>query len=565
MLSDKPGVRNLVELCAAKGIRHVIISPGSRNAPLNISFNEHGAFECISVPDERCAAFVALGIGQHTGQPAIVCCTSGSAALNFAPAIVEAYYQRIPMLILTADRPPEWIDQGEGQSMRQSGVYANYIKKDYDLPLETQDQDNLAMINRIVNEAIHLTTSDIPGPVHINIPFREPLYGRKDWSDIPLPKSIDYPTPVFHLPEGEQKKLANAWWSSQKKIVLCGLLPSSDELENSLANLVDENTVVLSEITSNLHHPSFLTGIDRLIHLIDKKEFCPDILVTIGHSFISKKLKLWLRDFRPKSHWHIGLETVAQDTFQSLTQHLRTTPEYLFDTLVKHKGEQSNKSGFHFNKKWSDLALKINQQQAEYISNAPWSDLKIFDWMLSRLPSNIELHLGNSSPVRYADLFPRKRGCVYRSNRGVSGIDGCNSTALGAAKVSDKTVMLITGDISFFYDSNAFWNVALPANLKIVVINNQGGGIFRMIPGPGTTAQLDHFFETTHSFSAEGICNTFGVNYYSAKAEKINENTWEAFLGEQTNGQPAVLEIFTPRTTNDIVFKKFYAALSTRP
>ena len=322
ILSEKPNVRNLVEICYAKGIRQVVISPGSRNAPLNISFNEHGGFTCLSVPDERVAAFFAMGVSQQTRKPAIITCTSGSAALNYAPAICEAYYQKIPLLIITADRPVEWTDQGNGQTIRQRNVYANYIKKSYDIPQNPKDEQDLWHINRIISEAIDQTMHyGEAGPVHINMSFREPLYGLKDYKDIPLPKvSTVVPTQPT-LSSDTLNDLAQVWNNSTKKLILVGMLsPEEKGLNAILGRLIeaDNSLVVLSEQTSNLQHPKFCPCIDRCIDSIsvDKiTDFQPDLLITIGHSVISKKVKFLFREHKAKIGWHIGLENFHLDTF----------------------------------------------------------------------------------------------------------------------------------------------------------------------------------------------------------------------------------------------------------
>ena len=313
MLSNKSHIRNLVEICALKGIEQVIISPGSRNAPLVISFSEHGQFDCLSIPDERVAGFFALGIAQQTRKPVIITCTSGTASLNFAPAIAEAFYQKIPLLILTADRPVEWIHQGEGQSIAQRNVFANYVKRSYELPQEVKDKDGLWSANRIICEAIDQTTEGSGGHVHINIPFREPLYDTKDYTDLPLPKIIATAAFEKRLLPTQLSTFVNSWQSSNKKMILGGLLPldtaGNISLNKQLKKLSQDPTVaVLPEITSNLLHKNFVADFDSVLSTVSEAEvfqFQPNLLITIGGSFISKRIKLWLRKHPPKAHWHI--------------------------------------------------------------------------------------------------------------------------------------------------------------------------------------------------------------------------------------------------------------------
>ena len=211
LLSNKVAVRDLVEICSIKGIKHVVIAPGSRNAPLTISFNRHPDFTCHSIVDERCAAFFAMGLAQQLNEPVAICCTSGTASLNFASAIAEAFYQKVPMLILTADRPPEWVDQMDGQTIRQSGIFKNYIKKSFDIPVDTDHSDDRWFTQRIVSEAIESTLYPEAGPVHINIPFREPLYDVHDYANEPLPKVFETTKTLLELPQSEISKLQHSW------------------------------------------------------------------------------------------------------------------------------------------------------------------------------------------------------------------------------------------------------------------------------------------------------------------------------------------------------------------
>ncbi|MGK0388278.1 MAG: 2-succinyl-5-enolpyruvyl-6-hydroxy-3-cyclohexene-1-carboxylate synthase [Maribacter sp.] len=560
-LSDKHGVRNLVEICAAKGIRYVIISPGSRNAPLNISFNEHGAFTCLSIPDERCAAFVALGIAQQTRMPAIVTCTSGSASLNFAPAISEAYYQRIPLLILTADRPDEWINQGEGQSIQQKDVYHNYIQKSYHLHLDTDDKDNLWSNDRMICEAIDLSIIK-NGPVHINIPFREPLYNKKDYYRIDLPKISQIIRPKNSLPQNIINDFVSTFHHSKKILILCGLIPKKNKELNQLLNQLSDKAVILAETTSNISGKNIYNNTDALLTNYDAEEFAPDLLITIGHSFISKKIKLWLRASNLNEHWHLSEDETAHDVFKKLTKYIKIAPELFLKNLI-NTPQPISSTPINYQKIWQDKSKETKNKHHQYLEKIPWSDFKLFAELLPQLPLNTNLHMGNSSPVRYIQLFPIRDDILYNGNRGVSGIDGSTSTAAGAALIHHLPTTLITGDIAFFYDSNAFWSHHLTRNLRVIVINNQGGGIFRLIPGPPSTNQLGKFFETTHDFKAKGICDTFHIPYYFADSLETMNEILPKFYAPQENNRPAVLEIQTPREINDKIFKEYYKFLNS--
>jgi 2-succinyl-5-enolpyruvyl-6-hydroxy-3-cyclohexene-1-carboxylate synthase len=567
MLSDKIIVRNLVEICAAKGIEHILISPGSRNAPLNIAFNEDGRFKCYSVPDERVAGFVALGIAQQTGKPAVITCTSGSAPLNYAPAISEAFYQQIPMLIITADRPQEWVDQGDGQTIRQANLFQNYIKKSYDLIAEPRNSNEIWFINRTISEAIDQTQHyGVQGPVHLNMPFNEPLYGVKDYSDVPLPKIVRTVNIEPQLPLEEWLFLKNSWEQADKILILTGLIPleEKDKMTAFLSEITnkDKSVVVLTETTSNLTHNAFFPCIDRVIDAISEEEmtdFRPDLLVTVGHSIISKKIKALFRKYPAKNTWHIGLENYHLDTMQSLTHHIPMKATAFFD-VFKNKISEKNTLFFEI---WKN---KNNQTQAahtQFLATCEWSDMKAFDTLLAAVPAQSNLQMGNSSAVRYVQLFEQRPDLIYNSNRGVAGIDGCTSTAVGAAMVNQRPTTVITGDISFYYDSNAFWNFHLTDNLRVILINNGGGNIFRIIPGPDTSNQLEQFFETHHDLQAKHLARLFNLNYYEAESEFELKEKLSLFYEKQDNNRPAILEIKTPRFANDKVLKAYFRFLKS--
>lgn len=580
MLSEKGNVRSLVEICAAKGIEYVIISPGSRNAPLNISFNEDSRFKCISVPDERVAGFIALGIGQQTGKPAVVTCTSGTAALNYAPAIAEAYYQQIPMLIVTADRPPEWTNQGNGQTINQTNVFANYIKKSYDLPVVFSHENDEWYSNRMISEAIEQTMHyGVLGPVHINMPFREPLYKTRGYSGQPLPKMIKTLAITPQLTKETLGELTEIWNKSGRILIIAGLLPLYNGLSRELCEVLvkltekDKRVVVLTEVTANLNHPNFCSSIDRLIETVDypveTRLFKPDLLITIGHSIISKKVKAL---FRPntsdnqsfhRSTWHIGMENFHLDTFQSLTHHIPTTPNAFFkqfEPTLRCQGSPFP-HGSSYQELWKARDKATETAHNTFLKTCKWSDLKAFEVILKALPKNTNLQSGNSSAVRYVLLFNHQEHHTHNSNRGVAGIDGCTSTAIGAAIVNNRPTTIITGDISFFYDSNAFWNSHLPKNLRVILINNGGGNIFRIIKGPDTTNQLEGYFETHHNLQSEHIARLYDLNYYQADSVETLTEVLTVFYENQDNGRPAILEVKTPRLENDKVLKRYFEYL----
>ena len=558
-LSSKLVVRDLVEVLAQKGVKHIVISPGSRNAPLIISFNRHPSFTCYSIVDERCAAFFALGIAQQTKNPVVICCTSGSAALNYAPAIVEAYYQKIPLLVLTADRPTEWIDQMDGQTIRQSKLYLNYSKGSFDLPLEVNNEDDRWYAQRISNEAIELTQFPEPGPVHINIPFKEPLYGLKDYSKEKLPKLFETTKTLLELPDGEIAELKEEWKSYNRILLITGLLHPNEVLNELLNDLSSQkNVAILTETTSNVFGKYFNRSIDRVIAGIegDEVDYVPDLLVTIGGPVVSKKVKAFLRENKPKAHWHINASNDTVDTYQSLTRIIPVSPEKVLKFFT---GIEVNSD---YRDKWLGKDSSLQKVYNQFIKEIEFCDLKVFETVLNKIPKESQLQLGNSTVVRYSNLFdqPFQNKLRCYSNRGTSGIDGTLSTAVGAAIATRKSTTVITGDLSFFYDSNALWITPFPQNLKIILFNNNGGSIFRIIDGPSNIDELEPFFEAKHNLNAEYIAKTFGLDYTFCDNEADLKKSLEEVY-EDGIGRAFLLEVSTENKLNPEILKRYFQSL----
>ena len=573
-----PLAQTVVQLCKLKGIKHIVISPGSRNAPLTIGFSNHPFFSCYSIIDERSAAFFALGIAQQLNEPVAVVCTSGSALLNYYPAIAEAYYSNIPLLVLSADRPKYLINIGDGQTINQRNVFANHILysanlkenldtemiNDEDEPkiiknienkletfLELQkdiQQQNEIEINKAINEAINNR-----GPVHINVPFSEPLYELIEGFTI-SPKLIKS---ECNSPKIEDvSDYQDIWRKAKRKMVLVGVkVPNTIDQKylDILAN--DLSVVVFTETTSNIHHDNFFPSIDKIIAPLRDSEFKalqPEILITFGGLIVSKKIKAFLRKYQPEHHWHVG-EKKANDTFFCLDKHFKFDVNTFFDQFL----EKKDKIDSDYQSYWSSVKQNRNKKHNQYLENSPYSDFKVFDTVLKQIPDDYLLHLGNSSTVRYAQLFNLNKSLKVFCNRGTSGIDGSTSTAIGASIVANNPTLLISGDLSFFYDSNALWNDYIPNSFRIIVINNGGGGIFRILPGHKNTENFDTFFETKHNLRAEHLCEMYGLEYCFSNSENELSKTLKPFFEE--SDKPKLLEIFTPRLLNDEILLNYFS------
>jgi len=527
----------------------VVISPGSRNAPLTIGFSNHPKIKALSVVDERCAAFFALGIAQQTQKPVAMVCTSGSALLNYYPAIAEAFYSKIPLVVISADRPKHLIDIGDGQTIRQENVFENHILFSANLKDDaTQRNQNLVSIK----EALFKATTQ-KGPVHINVPFDEPLYETVD-------KIQDSRIKIQDVIENEVKQstllkpFSTIWNISTKKLILVGTHFPDDELQMVLNEMVkDDSVLIMTETTSNLHHPKFINAIDQLLFSLEDnqlKELQPDLLITLGGMVVSKKIKQFLRKYQPKQHWHIDALTKL-DTYHCLTEFVQEkASKFLEDLLTQHQPIASN-----YQQKWlkeKDNRVKNHQ---EILAKTPYSDLKVFERILKSIPNNSNLQLSNSATIRYSQLFDIHKTIRVFCNRGTSGIDGSTSTAIGAAFAKENQTVFITGDLSFFYDSNALWNHYIPNNFRIILINNSGGGIFRFIPGPQTTNATE-YFETPHQLTAKHLAKMYNFAYNLVLDLKNLKIALDGFYDE--SHQPKILEIVTPKAMNDVVLKNYF-------
>lgn len=546
-----PLAQSIIQTCLAKGITTIVISPGSRNAPLTIGFASNPDFQCYSIADERSAAFFALGIAQQTKQPVALVCTSGSALLNYYPAFAEAFYSQIPLIVISADRPQSKIDIGDGQTIRQENVFENHSVYNANL-LESVSIENDIKINAAINAAINKK-----GPVHINAPFEEPLYETVSEPSVAI-NVIDSEYETETISIDDLAEFAAIWNSSTRKMVLVGVNAPNVINEKTVEALANENSVVvLTETTSNLHHPTFINNIDTIITPFtneDFEEFCPDILVTFGGMIVSKRIKAFLRKYKPKHHWHIDTLR-AYDTFGILTKHFEVDINVFFDAFLP----LTQPIVSNYFQKIDQVKLLRKQKGQDYLSKIPFSDFKVFEKIIPLLPKNSQLQISNSSAIRYAQLIDIDPSIEVYCNRGTSGIDGSTSTAIGAAVANGKQTVLITGDISFLYDSNALWNNYIPKNFKIILINNGGGGIFRILPGHAETPVFNTFFETSHCLTAEHLAKMYGFEYNIASDEASLANSMVDLYIQ--NEKPTILEIFTPTLENDRILLQYFKEL----
>lgn len=582
--SEIPLAQTVVKFCEIKRINHIVISPGSRNAPLNLGFTNNDNFITYSIVDERSAAFFALGLAQQLKHPVAVVCTSGSALLNYYPAVSEAFYSDIPLVVISADRLPHRIDVGDGQTIRQPEVFephleaAAYLTPDVSHASKTLlenpsqklvaqyasesdlmhkqveiQRSNEQKLDSVLNKAILNS-----GPVHINVPLEEPLYGTT--SKELIPQFISDPEP--NQTEINLDSYVTQWNSAAKKIILVGVLPPNSITDKILETwALDPSVIVLTEKTSNLKHSRFVDAIDSLIAPLEQngesafEEIQPDLLITLGGMVVSKKVKNFLRKFPPKQHWHINSKK-AYNTYYVLSDHLKLDPQEFFDYLFSKPNTPIESS---FNSAVHSIYSRNLLKGLAYLKTIPFSDLLAFKIIFNSIPKKLHLQLANSSTIRYAQLFDLPKNVSVYCNRGTSGIDGSTSTAVGAAYKTELQTLLITGDLSFFYDCNALWNTYWKSNFRVIIINNQGGGIFRILPGKKDTPLYDKYYETVHNRNAKDLSKSFGLGYSSVYSGWRLKLKLKSFF--KPSDRPQILEIFTPRKINDKVLLNYFKAM----
>ena len=552
MFSVKKNVLQTVAILKAFGISHVVVSPGSRNAPLMQTFSQDTTFRCHVIVDERSAAFYALGIIQSTRKPVAICCTSGTALLNYAAAVAEAYYQQLPLIVISADRSPEWIGQMDGQTLPQAGIFGPLVKKSVNLPEIGTEKDEW-FCNRLINEALSTCTADAPGPVHINVPISEPLF---DYSEEHLPEEriIRYSRPQKFI---NIKSLTESWIKLPKRMIVVGQLPHSPQITEKLEQLAEHSDcVILTEHLSNCVSPLFISNFDAFLYTLsgqNAESFIPDLVITLGGHIVSKRIKQFLRTNKPLEHWHISQSSEVTDLFQSLTDLIETENEVFLNGLCYAIPNNLTKPYFGLWKKMSDNITEPS-------IHIPFSDLLATGYLIKLLPPGSKLHLANSSVVRNAQLYNLPDQVEVFCNRGTNGIESSLPSAVGFASVYKGITYLLIGDLSFFYGLNSLWNISHIKNLRILLINNGGGGIFHLLPGLNEAPSLKQYVAATHHTEAQKWGQAAGLTYLEAKnTEELNKSL-SVFTDESIEGS-ILLEVTTDMETSKQVFEEYYHQL----
>ncbi|MDX2190158.1 MAG: 2-succinyl-5-enolpyruvyl-6-hydroxy-3-cyclohexene-1-carboxylic-acid synthase [Bacteroidota bacterium] len=508
-MSQNKHIFNIPNLFVEHGINQVIICAGSRSAPLTLAFTRNNKINSTVVFDERSAGYIALGMALCLQKPVVIICTSGTAVANLNPAVCEAYYQKVPLIILTADRPPEWIGQGDGQTINQNNFFYPNIKKYYQLPVDSIHTDSEWAVGRMINESILISNSGAKGPVHVNIPMREPLYHSLNES------AINYrPVKVFDT----EIQLSKSGWDQvislllehRKIAIIAGQLSPDPQFKTILRSFLERNNIPLvADINSNLQDlPNAIINND-IIFGKHGSEILPDVIITIGNHILSKNIKKYFRANPTKVQLKITDSDEIEDTFKGITHHLVMSPKLFFTELL-NKVKLNVDSNFLLN--FQKLDAEVESRKTNFFKSGNFGEFDVFKCVLENIPDQSILHFSNSLSVRYGSLIGSKNTINY-CNRGTSGIDGCTSTAMGMSMLTDKFVTLITGDMSFFYDRNAFWLENTPSNIRIILLNNSGGAIFGTLPDASKQPELNRFFVTQQKYSALHLAKEYGIEY----------------------------------------------------
>lgn len=509
MYSGKENVNILTSLLVAHGVRHAVCCPGSRNAPIVHNLNACPEISCYAVTDERSAGFYALGMAQALKRPVVVCVTSGTALLNLAPAVAEAYYQHIPLVVISADRPQQWIDQLDGQTLPQPDALGRFVRKAVSLP-EPHDEESRWYCNRLVNEALIVRHA----PVHINVPITEPLF---DFSvaDLPQERKMDY-LPA-DISASTLSHVATTFLQAKRPMLISG---------QPMNPLMDEAVMLVG----------------------DDERYVPDFVLYIGGSIVSKRLKRFLR--KAKETWVVNETGEVTDPFMNLTHIIQGDGEAVAD----HIRYMLVMEPHPFIQQWDELLKRIREQVDAY--EPGYSQMAAVKYFEANVGEAV-VQYANSSAIRLANSFAQHP--VY-CNRGVNGIEGSLSTAAGFSVVTDGPVYCVIGDLSFFYDQNALWNRNLKGNLRILLLNNGRGGIFNLLPGLEQSPARDQFVSAEHHASAEGICRQNDIVYLRADGPQNLHQAIDTLFYTESD-RPVLLEVFTSAEEDEKVFKDYYKSL----
>lgn len=555
MYSDNKTVIHLISLLKQFEISKIVVSPGSRHFAFVHSLEADPYFKLYSVVDERSAAFFALGLIQECGEIVAITCSSGTACMNFGSAIVEAYYQRLPLLILSSDRIPELLNQLEDQMYDQLSTFVSCTKYQGQLPVIKNDIDEW-VCNRIINEGLLELTHHGKGPVHLNIPFIAHNTDTFSTAVLPVVRKINFTR--FGCSEKVWQEHSEKLCGKKVMIVWGQSCPMTSELKKAI-DLFTENfdAIILTDKISNCHHKNAINNTTVVLGIIlpeEKESFTPDIVITVGANYIfNNELKSFLSSTQAK-HWQVGLEDKVCDPFRKLTEIFEMEEHLFFETITKCADFQ-NKSNY------ADIWIELSKLPE--LPTPDFNELYAIGNLIKKLPKNSDLQLSNSCTIRMSHFFPTSSDIRINCNRGVNGIDGSMSTAVGFATENKRTTFYITGDLSFFYDMNALWIRHLSPRMRIMLINNGGGAIMYAPLNNEIRKTLSAHIGAGHQTSAKGWVESLGFKYIAAH----NKNEVDDAITELCNTEaeyPIFVEAFTTIETDINSIGEYFAKINRK-
>lgn len=540
-------VQVLIAMLKEYGIDHIVLSPGGRNVPFVHSVENDPYFTCYSVVDERSAAFFGIGLIHSLKKPVAICCTSATASCNYLSGVTEAFYQHLPLVVLTADRNSYYLNQDEEQMIPQISMYNGVCKKEVSLPIVQNAADEW-YCGRVINEALSELNHGTIGPVHINFQIENILteYTVPELPPVKRIKRVGY----F---DAEEWQMALEEAKDKKIMVIFGQhLTVSDELKNYMELFSETyNCVVCTDLLSNLHIKRQVNTINiastSVFQTLD--EMLPDIVITMGGNYLST-MRNWLKSHEGDfSHWKVSKGGEFADQFKNLTKVFECEEEFF---LKQFTGAVADAAVAH---QYFDQWKKAEQNVA--VSDFPWSSIYAAKEFIHNIPDSSKLHIANSNSVRLSMMFELNPTVEVFCNRGCNGIDGSMSAFIGNAAVSDELCFLIIGDLSFFYDMNSLWNRYIRKNVRIMLNNNLGAGIFHVMPGEKLLPTLDEYTAARHNQTAELWAKSCGFRYLSAKNKEDFDSNLQEFLSDEGD-EPVLFEVFTEKESDAALLKKFY-------
>lgn len=544
------------------GVKAAVISPGSRSTPLAYAFAASEELQTFMQVDERSAAYFALGLAKASGNPVVLLCTSGTAASNYHPAITEAFYARLPLIVLTADRPHELRGVGAPQAIDQLNMYGKHVKFSVDLPLAEENEELDWYLERHVNRAVSIATTKPMGPIHLNIPLREPLLIDFDMKS-PSSTFIERVYGENELSLEQKQTLKHVFSQTENGLIIAGELPVHFDKEAFWHFARSMQWPVLCDPLSNLRsevpedcRSLCIAHYDALLKSEQfKSKAMPYTVIRFGAQPVSKPLMLFLKHNRPNVFIAVDESPEFRDSLGVVTHHLQTSPESVYS--VPEQMEPNRYAAL-----WATADELAEAATREYVG-LPGDEGVIVKTLFEMMPDGSDLFSGSSMPIRDVDTFFCKtdKDIAIFSNRGTNGIDGVVSSAFGVSAARNRQTFLLIGDLSFLHDVNGLIISRFhETNLTIIILNNDGGGIFSYLPQSTVPNHFEELFGTPTGLTFEHIGAMYETQY--AAVQTVEEFKTE--MQREKTKPVRIIEVFTSRPVNVEAHRAYWNDLTQR-